>query len=729
MHRALVGVLLVMFGAATAVGQIWSPAGPELFPVLCGAISSVNPQVAVVAVSKGTAAVLYFTTDRGSNWSTITESLTFRPLAITFEHGSDSVLYVTAGDVFRSTDRGLTWSQLGTPGGTVWLNLALDPTDSGEVWLAGYSDASTHGRASVAISTDAGTTWTMLVCDTTSRSSAHSIALDPSRDSTLYCGGSIAGRAVVYKSTDKGASWVAHDLPSPAKADSGTICSPPAPEVPVLGQVRFLYVNPLNTSSLLAAQPWYGVCRSTNGGASWYHYPGFSEAHSLAFSPLQPQLVYVGATKGIYRTTDAGRTWSGLYQPPYGGTVDCVLTCADSALFALATNGSGVLRTRDEWGDWGSLAVLDAVSVTALTTGGAAPENMYAAIAGFGIFSSTDPGRDWSRCRGFPGSDSAVSLAASVSDVWALDDAGLYYSTNRGEAWTLKGDWFDSAGDVAASQPPASIVVATGRLRDSLAVLFSTDSGQAWSQSLLCGGGMGRAVALSSVEPGRFLVGGDSAGNAILYATRDTGRTWVRAGTGLNGTINCIRFGPSSRNDLYCGTSDGAYHSSDTGRTWQDRGLSDVNSIVYTQRGAILAGTDSGVFVTYSGGGTWYNYSSGLVDSQVTSVATAPPGYNVFAGTKHAGLFLGYEPPGISEEQRRTSCPRDYLATIVRRVLFLPSLPAADCSLLSADGRKLSDLHPGANDVRALAPGVYFIRGPKTEGGRPGVVRKVVITR
>jgi len=39
-------------------------------------------------------------------------------------------------------------------------------------------------------------------------------------------------------------------------------------------------------------------------------------------------------------------------------------------------------------------------------------------------------------------------------------------------------------------------------------------------------------------------------------------------------------------------------------------------------------------------------------------------------------------------------------------------------------------LKPGANDVRALAPGVYFIRRPVTEDGRPGAsVRKVLLTK
>jgi len=71
----------------------------------------------------------------------------------------------------------------------------------------------------------------------------------------------------------------------------------------------------------------------------------------------------------------------------------------------------------------------------------------------------------------------------------------------------------------------------------------------------------------------------------------------------------------------------------------------------------------------------------------------------------------------------RTTKP---LQNIVRGVLFLPEASgpkARAASLLDISGRKVLDLLPGPNDVRALAPGVYFVREP------PQAVRKVVLTR
>jgi hypothetical protein len=52
--------------------------------------------------------------------------------------------------------------------------------------------------------------------------------------------------------------------------------------------------------------------------------------------------------------------------------------------------------------------------------------------------------------------------------------------------------------------------------------------------------------------------------------------------------------------------------------------------------------------------------------------------------------------------------------TVIRGVLNLqPEIcsPQSEIVLLSVDGRKVMQLQAGANDVRRLSPGVYFVRG------------------
>ncbi|MBM3323775.1 T9SS type A sorting domain-containing protein [candidate division WOR-3 bacterium] len=83
-------------------------------------------------------------------------------------------------------------------------------------------------------------------------------------------------------------------------------------------------------------------------------------------------------------------------------------------------------------------------------------------------------------------------------------------------------------------------------------------------------------------------------------------------------------------------------------------------------------------------------------------------------------------------------------ATVVRGVLWLrwdvtdaghdrnPPGDFRSCPrpmLLDASGRKVADLHPGANDLRSLPPGVYFVRKVTGRGRDGSPVRKVIIAR
>jgi hypothetical protein len=84
--------------------------------------------------------------------------------------------------------------------------------------------------------------------------------------------------------------------------------------------------------------------------------------------------------------------------------------------------------------------------------------------------------------------------------------------------------------------------------------------------------------------------------------------------------------------------------------------------------------------------------------------------------------------PGIEQADDRLLRSVTGEASVVRGVLFLPrSLdPSLHRSLLDISGRKVLDLKPGANDVRGLAPGVYFVRGTQAQAQ---AVRKVVVAR
>jgi hypothetical protein len=86
------------------------------------------------------------------------------------------------------------------------------------------------------------------------------------------------------------------------------------------------------------------------------------------------------------------------------------------------------------------------------------------------------------------------------------------------------------------------------------------------------------------------------------------------------------------------------------------------------------------------------------------------------------------EPPVLQGQLREAP-----VGTVTRGVLWLPAgtgtEPGEAASLLDITGRKALDVRPGANDVRHLAPGVYFVSAAHT--GNPGhdCITKVIIQK
>jgi hypothetical protein len=69
------------------------------------------------------------------------------------------------------------------------------------------------------------------------------------------------------------------------------------------------------------------------------------------------------------------------------------------------------------------------------------------------------------------------------------------------------------------------------------------------------------------------------------------------------------------------------------------------------------------------------------------------------------------EPIAVQEKPDSEVPPPDCIPAVIRGMLNLPLSPlAAPCYLLAADGRRVLELRPGPNDIRRLAPGVYFLR-------------------
>ncbi len=224
-----------------------------------------------------------------------------------------------------------------------------------------------------------------------------------------------------------------------------------------------------------------GVWKSTDGGQSWssiFDDQPISSIGSIAVAPSDPNVIYVGsgeanirgnvaAGNGIYKSTDAGKTWSHVWtQEGQIGTLVVHPTNADVAYAAVLGHAfgpnpeRGVYRTTDGGKTWqqvlkksadagASDVAMDPSNPRILFAGfweaRRSPWDLKSGGPGSGLHVSRDGGDTWKELRekGLPsGMWGKVGVAVAPSDgrrVYALieaDEGGLFRSDDGGETWT-----------------------------------------------------------------------------------------------------------------------------------------------------------------------------------------------------------------------------------------------------------------------------------------------------
>ena len=153
------------------------------------------------------------------------------------------------------------------------------------------------------------------------------------------------------------------------------------------------------------------------------------------------------------------------------------------------------------------------------------------------------------------------------------------------------------------------------------------------------------AIALDPSNP-RTIYAGSTNG---AYKSTDGGRTWAAINTGLTTLwVESLAIDPTSRQTLYAGSGGGAgggvYKSVDGGATWSGTSLRAgwVYSLAVnpTDTQNIFAGVNHkghrGVMVSSDGGGTWALENDGMGSEQVNVLAVDPSGTLV-----HAAAYPG----------------------------------------------------------------------------------------
>ena len=248
------------------------------------------------------------------------------------------------------------------------------------------------------------------------------------------------------------------------------------------GRVSRVAGVPGDPLTFYAATAQSGVWKSVDGGHEWT--PVFDDqpllsTGAIAVAPSDPNVVYVGTGEanirgnvqpgnGIYRSTDAGRSWKHVFdQQGQIGKIVVHPTNPEIAFAALLGHAfgpnpeRGVYRTVDGGRSWARVLGVDAdtgasdvsfdpgnphILFAGLWQARRFPWGMTSGGAGSGLYRSTDGGENWTRltAHGLPdGIWGKVGVAVAPSDgqrVYALIEAeqgGLYRSDDGGTTWRL----------------------------------------------------------------------------------------------------------------------------------------------------------------------------------------------------------------------------------------------------------------------------------------------------
>jgi photosystem II stability/assembly factor-like uncharacterized protein len=362
---------------------------------------------------------------------------------------------------------------------------------------------------------DAGVVWTPIF-DGQPVGSIGALAVAPSDPKTIYAGTGesdiredLSSGNGVYKSTDGGTTWNHIGLED-TRQISRIVIDPQNPNVVYVGALGHAYGLNVNSSNQQR-----GVYKSVDGGAHWARVLDLGSeigVSDLAMSSTAPQVLFAGAWHvrrppwssyaptdgpggGLYRSQDAGKTWSrldgnGLPEGDWG-RVGVDVAPDGKRVYALIevktteAKKSGLYRSDDGGNTW-ALANADprltsrAWYFNRVTIDPNHPDVIY--MPNVALYRSEDGGKTISVLRGAPGGDDYHQLWVDPKNSASMvlgTDQGTTVSLNRGQTWS---SWYNQPTaqfyHVTTDNQFPYVVYGTQQDSGSAAVLSRTDHDQ-----------------------------------------------------------------------------------------------------------------------------------------------------------------------------------------------------------------------------------------------------------
>ncbi len=354
-------------------------------------------------------------------------------------------------------------------------------------------------------------------------------------------------------------------------------------------------------------------------GMKWRCIGPFRGGRTVAIAgiPDQPNVFYIAAVNGgIWKTDDAGRTWTPIFDDQSTGSVGALAIAPSNPEIIYAGSGEGLQRpdlsvgngmykSTDGGRTWKHQGLRDAQQIAQILIDPRDPNRVFVAAVGHpygpnaerGVFRSADGGETWQKVLYRDENTGAADLAFDPANpqtiyavLWAARVApwevrsggsitsagsGLYKSTDGGDTWHALTNGLPGADEnlgrigIAVAPSNAQRLYASVEARKNAGVYRSNDGGESWthvSDDHRIGGRGPGAMGIAVAPDNADVV---YVANTTTYRSTDGGHTFT-AIKGAPGGDDYQRIWINPRNpQIVALTSDqGGTLSVNGGATW-----------------------------------------------------------------------------------------------------------------------------------------------------------------
>jgi len=523
--------------------------------------------------------------------------------------------------IFRSTDGGKTFEKVLYKDENVGgADVLIDPQNPDVAYAAlwearqgPWENAAWNGnRGGVFKSTDNGKTWRQLGGGLPSEIIQANLAIAPSSTKRVFASVALVGGLAIYRSDDGGDNWAKITTDArPAGRIGG-------------GDLAVLRVDPKNPDTVYSASivSW----KSTDGGKTWSAFrgaPGGDDYQNVWINPNNTNIIILASDQGTIITVNGGKSWSSWYNQ---STAQLYHVSADNAFpYRLCggqqESGSACVASRGNDGEitfreWHPVAAEEYGYVAAdpldpdIVYGGKLTRYDRRTGQAQNIMPKPFRSADFRVVRTQPVIFSPVDphlLFFSTNTLWKTKDGGRNWEQISPDLTRKTFEVSETVGKFR-SQPTAQptqrgviYTVAPSPLdvnliwvgTDDGLIHRTTDGGAHWSDvtpkqlkpwhkiSILDAGHFDKDTAYAAVNTLRL----DDL-RPHIYRTHDGGATWTEITNGIPGNenTNAVREDPERKGLLFAGTERAVHVSFDDGDHWQslrlNMGASSIRDLI-----------------------------------------------------------------------------------------------------------------------------------------------------